>query len=163
MILSFVIPRTRGPGLIAPARPAQGATPGQLTLDDWVEMLDAKPAVPETPHGEAAKGRPASAGGATKNGAELPSTYRAEAAVRGAGLHHPVATELLETPQALLTRTHLRELGLERRAVDAVFRALPVVAFPGYSRPMIRVQDYLELVDHHTFREDRVRPIGRTS
>ena len=48
------------------------------------------------------------------------------------------ATELLETSGALLTRTHLRELGLERRAVDAVFRALPVVAFPGYSRPLIR-------------------------
>ena len=68
------------------------------------------------------------------------------------------AAELLETPGALLTRSHLRELGLERRAVDAVFRALPVVALPGYSRPMVRVADYLALVDKHTYRGDRVRP-----
>jgi len=74
-----------------------------------------------------------------------------------------VAKELLETPGSLLNRTHLRELGLERRAVDAVFRAVPVVALPGYSRPMIRVHDYLELLEHHTFRDDRVRPIARAS
>jgi hypothetical protein len=67
------------------------------------------------------------------------------------------AADLLETPGALLTRTHLRELGLERRAIDAVFRALPVVALPGYSRPMIRAEHYLELVEEHTYRDDRVR------
>ena len=59
---------------------------------------------------------------------------------------------------ALLTRSHLRELGLERRAIDAVFRALPVVALPGYSRPLIRAEEYHELVDEHTYRDDRVRP-----
>ena len=58
-----------------------------------------------------------------------------------------LATELLETPGALLTRTHLRELGLERRAIDAVFRKLPVVALPGYSRPMISAEKYLELIE----------------
>ena len=73
----------------------------------------------------------------------------------------PRGAELLETPGALLTRTHLRELGLERRAVDAVFRALPVVALPGYSRPMIRAEEYLELVEQHTYRDDRVRPMRR--
>jgi hypothetical protein len=72
---------------------------------------------------------------------------------------HPPAKELLDTPGALLNRSHLRELGLERRAVDAVFRALPVVALPGYSRPLIRAEQYLELVEHNTFRGDRVRPI----
>jgi hypothetical protein len=66
-------------------------------------------------------------------------------------------------PGALLTRTHLRELGLERRAVDAVFRALPVVAFPGYSRPMIRVEQYLELVEQFTYGDDRVRPMTQAS
>ena len=69
------------------------------------------------------------------------------------------AVELLKTPGALLTRTHLRGLGLERRAVDAVFRALPVVALPGYSRPMVRVEDYVELIERNTYRDDRVRPI----
>ncbi len=72
--------------------------------------------------------------------------------------HRPSAAELLETPGALLTRSHLRGLGLERRAIDAVFRTLPVVALPGYSRPMIRAREYLELVEEHTYRDDRVRP-----
>jgi hypothetical protein len=61
------------------------------------------------------------------------------------------ATELLANPDALLTRTHLRELGLERRAVDAVFRALPIVALPGYSRPLIRVADYQALLEESTY------------
>lgn len=69
----------------------------------------------------------------------------------------PSPAELLTTPGAMLTRSHLRDLGLERRAVDAVFRALPVVVLPGYSRPMIRVADYLALVEASTYREDRVR------
>ena len=38
----------------------------------------------------------------------------------------PTATELLETPGALLTRTHLRELGLERRALLEQRRAAMV-------------------------------------
>ena len=40
-----------------------------------------------------------------------------------------------------------------------MFRALPVVALPGYSRPMIRAEQYLELVEQHTYRDDRVRPL----
>lgn len=70
----------------------------------------------------------------------------------------PSPAELLETPGALLTRSHLRSLGLERRAIDAVFRALPVVELPGYSRPMIRAEEFIELVEHCTYRDDRVRP-----
>jgi hypothetical protein len=69
----------------------------------------------------------------------------------------PTAPELLALGTGYLTRSHLRELGLERRAIDAVFRACPVVVFPGYSRPVIRVEDYLELVERSTFRDDRVR------
>lgn len=65
--------------------------------------------------------------------------------------------ERLALPDALLSRTDLRELGLERRAVDAVFRACPVVALPGYSRPLIRVADYRALVEASTYRNDRVR------
>lgn len=61
------------------------------------------------------------------------------------------AAELLATPDALLTRTHLRELGLERRAVDAVFRGCPIIALPGYSRPLIRVCDYLALLEVSTY------------
>jgi hypothetical protein len=71
------------------------------------------------------------------------------------------APDLLATPEALLTRSHLRELGLERRAIDAVFRALPTVALPGYARPLVRVADYLALIAGHTYRGDRVRPSTR--
>jgi hypothetical protein len=70
----------------------------------------------------------------------------------------PSVAELLETPGAMLTRSHLRALGLERRAIDAVFRALPVIALPGYSRPMVRAADYLAFVEQSVYRDDRVRP-----
>jgi len=69
----------------------------------------------------------------------------------------PSASELLATPGALLSRSHLRELGLERRAVDAVFRELDVVVLPGYSRPMVRAGEYLELLARSTYSGDRVR------
>jgi hypothetical protein len=75
--------------------------------------------------------------------------------------HHPSASQLLDTPGALLTRSHLVELGLGRSAVDAVFRALPVIALPGTRRPMVRREDYLELVARCTYRDDRVRPMLR--
>ena len=68
------------------------------------------------------------------------------------------AEDLLTRPSALLTRSHLAELGLERRAIDAVFQELPVVKLPGYSRPHVRVADYLELLEQSTYRDDRVRP-----
>jgi len=40
---------------------------------------------------------------------------------------------------------------------------LPVVALPGYSRPMIRAEQYRELVEQHTYRDDRVRPMAQAS
>jgi hypothetical protein len=44
--------------------------------------------------------------------------------------------------------------------VDAVFRACPVVSFPGYSRPLIRAADFRAYVEANTYRGDRVRPTG---
>jgi hypothetical protein len=82
-----------------------------------------------------------------------PDTRRKPASLRGI----PPPSNRLGDPDAFLSRTDLRELGLERRAVDAVFRALPVVVLPGYSRPLIRVSDYLELVEASTYRGGRVR------
>ena len=70
----------------------------------------------------------------------------------------PAVATLLDTPGALLSRSHLRELGLERRAVDAVFRELDVVVLPGYSRPLVRADDYRALIEKSTYRDDRVRP-----
>jgi hypothetical protein len=69
----------------------------------------------------------------------------------------PSAAQLLETPGALLTRSHLRELGLGRAQVDAVFRACDVVVFPGTSRPAIHREDYLALVEASTYNGTRVR------
>jgi hypothetical protein len=70
----------------------------------------------------------------------------------------PTATELLERDGALLSRAHLRELGLERRAIDAVFGALPLVILPGYSRPMVRAEDYRALIEQNTYGKDDVKP-----
>ena len=69
----------------------------------------------------------------------------------------PTASARLADPDAFLSRTDLLELGFQRRAVDAVFRACPVIVLPGYSRPLIRVADYLALVEASTHRGDRVR------
>jgi hypothetical protein len=137
---------------LARSRPGDKAISRQLTLDDWDEMLNASAEAPKAPpHVATNVDASASAGPAEK----------ANAAAGASARHHSAAPELLETPGALLTRTHLRELGLERRAVDAVFRALPVVALPGYSRPMIRAQDYLRLAEEYTYRDDRVRPASQ--
>jgi hypothetical protein len=73
-------------------------------------------------------------------------------------VNKPTAYDLLAAGTGYLTRTHLRDLGLDRRAVDAVFRRCPVIVLPGYSRPLIRVEDYLALVEDATYRGDRVRP-----
>jgi hypothetical protein len=70
------------------------------------------------------------------------------------------AAARIANPVAFLSRRDLAELGLERRAIDAVFRALPTVHLPGYSRPLIRVADYLELIERSTYAGNRVRPVG---
>jgi hypothetical protein len=69
----------------------------------------------------------------------------------------PPAAERLANPEAFLSRSDVRELGLERRAVDAAFRACPVVSFPWYSRPLIRACDFEAFVEASTYRGDRVR------
>lgn len=73
----------------------------------------------------------------------------------------PTAADLLATPGALLTRSHLRELGLGRSAIDAVFRELDVVVFPGSTRPHVRRDDYLQLVERSTYDNTRVRLTSR--
>lgn len=69
--------------------------------------------------------------------------------------------DLLDRPDALLTSSHLSDLGLTRRAIEAVFRGCPRVRFPGYDRPMVRVADYLAFVESSTYRGDRVWPDDR--
>ena len=142
------------------ARTCRARTPtaDQLTLNDWAETLKVSSAAPETPGGAASSDDPTPSASAAEKGAGAQQPSTCAHAVGGIVRHHPVAKELLQTPGALLTRTHLRELGLERRAIDAVFRKLPVVSLPGYSRPMIHVEQYLELIRENTYRDDRVRP-----
>jgi hypothetical protein len=70
---------------------------------------------------------------------------------------HPPAAERLANDEAVLSRSDLRELGYERRAVDAIFRGCDVVSIPGYSRPLIRVADFRAFLAAHTFNGDRVR------
>jgi hypothetical protein len=41
---------------------------------------------------------------------------------------------------------------------DAIFRALDLVLLDGYSRPMIKVADYLELIERRTYGNDVVHP-----
>jgi hypothetical protein len=73
----------------------------------------------------------------------------------------PAPSELLKNPDGFLLRTDLFALGFNRKAVDAAFRYCPVVQLPGYSRPMIRVRDFLAFIEQHTYDDrlgDRVRP-----
>ena len=71
----------------------------------------------------------------------------------------PPPADRLGRPDAFLSRTDLRELGLERRAVDAIFGRCPNVILPGYSRPLIRVAEYLALIEESTYRgRERVHP-----
>ena len=70
----------------------------------------------------------------------------------------PPAPVRLANPEAVLSRSDLRDLGYERRAIDVIFRGCPIIALPGYRRPLIRVSDYLRFVEQHTYRGDRVRP-----
>jgi hypothetical protein len=138
-------------------RPSEDESGRQLTLDEWANMVEAEHESAEDPQrAESSLDAPPSAAPAEAN--DGAPAADAGTMADGTTRQRPAATDLLETPEALLTRTDLRTLGLERRAVDAVFRALPVVALPGYSRPLVRVEDYRELVERNTFRDDSVRP-----
>ena len=53
--------------------------------------------------------------------------------------------------------------GAAQVVVAAGAGRLAVVFLPGYSRPLIRVEEFLELVERCTFRDDRVRPVAGAS
>ncbi len=69
----------------------------------------------------------------------------------------PTAAKLLAQGTGFLTRTDLEQLGLSRRATDAVFRACDVIVLPGHSRPMVTVEAFRAVVEASTFRGDRIR------
>jgi hypothetical protein len=70
----------------------------------------------------------------------------------------PAAAARLENPDAVLSRSDLRELGYERRAIDQILRNCPTVCLPGYRRPLLRVADFHAFLAEHTYNGDRVRP-----
>jgi hypothetical protein len=59
---------------------------------------------------------------------------------------------------AVLSRSAVRELGWERRAIDAIFRDCDMLAITGSSRPVITVAAYRECLKRCTYNGDRVRP-----
>jgi hypothetical protein len=70
----------------------------------------------------------------------------------------PPVSDLLGNPDAVLYRSDLFALGYSRKAVDAIFRAIPLHVVPGYSKPQILVRDFLRHRDDGwTYRDDRVR------
>jgi hypothetical protein len=64
----------------------------------------------------------------------------------------------LANPDAVLSRSDLKQLGYERRAIDAILRSCPIVSLPGYSRPLIKVADFQAFLEQNTYRGNRVRP-----
>jgi hypothetical protein len=53
----------------------------------------------------------------------------------------------------------LRELGLERRSVDVIFKSLPVVALPDVRRVYVRSDDLRAFLEEHTYDgRSKVRP-----
>jgi hypothetical protein len=68
-----------------------------------------------------------------------------------------LAERVASSPDAVLSRGDLAELGYERRAIDAIFRACPVQSIEGYRRPLILVRDFLAWREQATYRGDRVR------
>jgi hypothetical protein len=61
-------------------------------------------------------------------------------------------------PRLLDRKGLAAEMGLPRSVIDAVFRALPVVAIEGLRKPMVRREDVLRLLEESTFRDgERVR------
>jgi hypothetical protein len=73
------------------------------------------------------------------------------------GADRPTPAQLLAQGTGFLTRTDLEQLGLSRRATDAIFRACDVIVLPGHSRPMVTVESFRAVVEASTYRGDRVR------
>ena len=54
-------------------------------------------------------------------------------------------------PMLLDRKTLAEELHVTRAAVDAIFRAVPVVALPGLRKPYVRRADVETLLEESTF------------
>ena len=61
-------------------------------------------------------------------------------------------------PRLVDRKTLAEETGLTRAAIDAVFRAVPVVVLPGCTKVFAKREDVEALFARSTSRGDRVRP-----
>lgn len=68
----------------------------------------------------------------------------------------PTARELLEQG-GYMTTSDLAELGLPRRAIDALLRAVPTIHLEGYGRPLVDGREVAAYLERRTFAGDRVR------
>jgi hypothetical protein len=75
-------------------------------------------------------------------------------------MSRPPVDELLRHPDAYLLRVDLFALGLGRRGVDAVVRAIGREV-PGYGRPVVLVRDWVAYRESFTYRGDRPRGTKR--
>jgi hypothetical protein len=60
------------------------------------------------------------------------------------------ASELLNTPGAMLNTSHLYALGYSRSAADAIFQQVPIIDVPNHDRKYIRASDYKALLERRT-------------
>ena len=70
----------------------------------------------------------------------------------------PSPAELLEVSRLPVHHDDLAALGLPRKAIEAVLRSVEPVYLPGYRRPLVSREDYLELLERSQHRGDRARP-----
>jgi hypothetical protein len=63
-----------------------------------------------------------------------------------------------DLPALIDRKTLAAETGLTRAAVDAVFRAVPVVVLPGCRKVFARREDVRRLLEESTFTGAMVRP-----
>jgi hypothetical protein len=61
------------------------------------------------------------------------------------------ARERLDNPDAILTRSDLRELGWPRRGIDAIIRHAGSICLPGYSRPVVTVAAYRAFLEANRY------------
>jgi len=61
----------------------------------------------------------------------------------------------------LVDRQELRkEMGIPRSTIDAIYRLLPTLGFPGHKKRFVRRADVIDLIERGTWVDDgtRVRP-----
>ena len=64
----------------------------------------------------------------------------------------------MKLPALMDRKAVAEETGLPRSAIDAIFRALPVVSFPDSRKVFVKRDDVLALIEASTYDGTQVRP-----